>query len=89
MNENEKRYIILKNEQGKLEKRRVLIIYQTSNIEKDYLIYYDDTVENPSDYFVISYDSNTDLKNINYNLTEEELSYANKVFETLKENGDE
>jgi len=80
---NNVKYLVFKNDKGKLEKRRILTIYQKKNSIKDYVIFYKDNSVTIKDFGVASYDADTDFKNINFNLTQDELDYAKKVIEVI------
>lgn len=81
---NEVKYILLAKEDGTLEKKRILTIFELEKYNKDYVIFYDDEKEEIEELYVASYDKDTEFENINTNLNEDELKYANKLIEIIK-----
>ena len=84
MNNEELKYILIKKEDGTLDKKRILTIFELEKYNKDYVIFYDDEKEDIDELFIASYDKDTELQNLNYNLSEDELKYANKLIEVIK-----
>lgn len=83
MKNEEIKYILLKKEDGTLEKKRILTIFELEKYNKDYVIFYDekDEIDN---LYVAAYDKDTEFKNLNTNLSEDELKYANKLIDVIK-----
>lgn len=84
MKNEELKYILIKKEDGTLDKKRILTIFELEKYNKDYVIFYDDEKEDIDELFIASYDKDTELQNLNYNLSEDELKYANKLIEVIK-----
>lgn len=84
MKNEELKYILIKKEDGTLDKKRILTIFELEKYNKDYVIFYDDGKEDIDKLFIASYDKDTELQNLNYNLSEDELKYANKLIEVIK-----
>ena len=87
MKNEELKYILLKKEDGTIDKKRILTIFELEKYNKDYVIFYDDDKEEIDELFVASYDKDTEFKNLNTNLSEDELKYANKLIEVANNNG--
>jgi len=82
---NENRYIFINNENGGLDKKRILVTYELEEFGKEYCIFYDNNEKEIKNLYVVSYDKDTDFKNLNTNLSEKELKYAHEFIETIKE----
>ena len=83
-NNEELKYILLKKEDGTFDKKRILTIFELEKYDKDYVIFYDDNKEEIDEVFIASYDKDSEFKNLNTNLSEDELKYANKLIEVIK-----
>lgn len=83
-NNEELKYILLKKEDGTIDKKRILTIFELEKYDKDYVIFYDDEKDEIDELFIASYDKDTEFKNLNTNLSEDELKYVNKLIEVVK-----
>ena len=83
-NNGELKYILLNKDDGTLEQKRVLTIFELKKFNKDYVIFYDDGKEEIEQLFIASYDKYTNFENLSTDLSEEELKYANKLIEVIK-----
>ena len=83
-NKEEIKYFLLKKEDGTLEKKRILTIFELEKYNKDYVIFYDDEESKINNLYIASYDKDSDFKNLSTNLSDDELKYANKLIEVVK-----
>lgn len=82
-----KDYITITKADGNLEKMEVIATFNLEETSKNYIIYksLNSTDEH---YYAASYDSNTNYANLNTNLSDKEKQILNKIFMTLKKEGD-
>ena len=74
-----KDYIDIYNKDGKIEKMEAVSIFNLDGYDYNYIIY--KTLDNKH-YYIAKY-KGEDIVNLDTNLTTEELSLANKVFESI------
>lgn len=82
MNKKEVKYLLIKKENGIIDKKRILTIFEIEKFNKDYVIFYDEDILEK--LYIASYTKNSNFKNLNTILTEEEIKYANKIIEVIK-----
>lgn len=78
------KYILIQQENGVILKKRILTMYELEKFNKDYVIFYDDEDGEIENLYVASYDKNTEFKNLDANLSDEEMMYAREIIETVK-----
>ena len=83
-NNDQIKYILLTKDDGTIDKKRILTIFELDKFNKDYVVYYDDDKDVIDNLYIASYNKDTDFENISTNLSEEELKYANKLIEVIK-----